>query len=58
LAELDYQVLGKGVAGAPDNPELLEEGQQVVYPVKIFHKPHWTFRSGPGLEQPRLWRVL
>jgi hypothetical protein len=41
LAELDYQVLGKGVAGAPDNPELLEEGQQVVYPVKIFHKPHW-----------------
>jgi hypothetical protein len=41
LAELDYQVLGKGVAGAPDDSELLEEGQQVVCPVKIFHKPHW-----------------
>jgi hypothetical protein len=41
LAELDYQVLGKGVAGAPDDPELFEEGEHAVYPVKIIHKPHW-----------------
>ncbi len=33
LAELDYQVLGKGIAGAPDNPDLLEEEELVVYPV-------------------------
>jgi hypothetical protein len=41
LAELDYQVLGKGVAGAPDDPELFEEEEHAVYPVKILHKPHW-----------------
>jgi hypothetical protein len=40
LAELDYQVLGKGVEGAPDDPELFEEGEHTVYPVKIHHKPH------------------
>ena len=45
LAELDYQVLGKGVEGAPDDPELFEEGEYTVYPVQIHHKPHWL----PGL---------
>jgi hypothetical protein len=34
-------VLGKGIEGAPDHPDNLEEGQLVAYPVKIISKPHW-----------------